>query len=63
MFLSSSSYSSTIKTKHSLLQDSVPTPLSFSSSVSSSDNAASNSNNSKVTFSEFDSLQSKTGVR
>ena len=32
-----------------------------SSSVSPSSNAASNLNNSKVTFSEFDSLQSKTG--
>ena len=58
---SSSCSSSTNKTKHSLSQDSVPNPLSLSSYVSPSSNAASNSNNSKVTFSEFDSLQSKTG--
>ena len=61
-FSFSSSYSSsTITTKHSLSQDSVPTPLSLSSFASPSSNAASNSHNSKVTFSEFDSLQSKTG--
>ena len=61
-FSSSSTYSSsTITTKHSRSQDSVPTPLSLSSSVSPSSNAASNSHSSKVTFSEFDSLKSKTG--
>ena len=61
-FSSSSSYSSSaITTKHSLLQDSEPTPLSLYSSVSRSSNSASNSHNSKVTFSEFNSLQSKTG--
>ena len=61
-FSSCSSYSSsTITTKHSISQDSVPGPLSLSYSVSPSCNAASNSHNSKVRFSEFDALQSKTG--
>ena len=61
-FSSSFSYSSsTITTKQTLSQDSVPTPLSLSSSVSPSRNEASNLNNSKTTFYEFDSLQSKTG--
>ena len=61
-FSSSSTYSSsTITTKHSRSQDSVATPLSLSFSVSPSSNAASNSHSSKVTFSEFDSLKSKTG--
>ena len=61
-FSSSSTYSSSaITTKHLRSQDSLPTPLSLSSSVSPSSNAASNSHSSKVTFSEFDSLKSKTG--
>ena len=61
-FSSSSSYfSSTITTKYSLSQDSVATHLSLSSSASPSSIAASNSHNSNVTFSEFYSLQSKTG--
>ena len=55
--------SSTITTNYSLSQDSVATPLSLYSSVSPSSNAVSNSHNSKVTFSEFDSLQPKTGGR
>ena len=61
-FSSSSKYSSsTITTKYSRSQDSVPTPLSLSFSVSPSSNAASNSHSSKATFSEFDSLKSKKG--
>ena len=61
-FSSSSTYfSSIITTKYSRSQDSVPTPLSLSSSISPSSNAASNSHSSKVAFSEFDSLKSKTG--
>ena len=61
-FSSSSSYSSsTIITKHSISQDSVSAPRSISSSVSPSSNATPNSHNSKLTFSEFNSFQSKTG--
>ena len=61
-FLSFCTYSSsTSTTKHSRSQDSVPTPLSPSSPVSLSSNVAFGSNNSKVTFSEFDLLQSKPG--
>ena len=63
-FSSSTTYSSsTITTKHSRSQDSVPAPLSLSSSLSPSSNAVSNSQSSKVTFSEFDSLKSKTGYK
>ena len=60
-FSSSSTYfSSTITTKDSRSQDSVPDPLAYLL-LSLSSNAASNSHNSKVTFSDFDSLKSKTG--
>ena len=60
-FSSSPAYSSsTITTKYSRSQDSLPTPLSLSSSVSPSSNAASNSHSSELTFSEFDLLKSKT---